>query len=369
MVNQGALDQMLHLKGAPAHLRRAGVHIEGDELFFDREVNTAKVIGKGMMQSPVRGGLSGEPQAAPSRLDVHWLREMRFDGLVAHYVEGVRTRLDDSVMRCDEMTVTLNRRVDFSADQPETEGLAIQNVLCERGVDFDYVQWIGGQELAGRAEGRAGEFELRYDTGDFQARGGGHLRVWRKDDQRRVDVEPSQSRANEPAAAESLPWQYTYVKFHDRITGNMHKKVATLYDRVSVIHAPVQQVMQVFSRDDLSRDSESSRNAIWLGCDELTLSLHPAPGKDRENIQVLAVGKLARVELEGRLFQANADTLTYDESTNLFTFRGLGNNTVSVAHQERPGAPYNETGGQMIQFNPALRSGSLQGSRGAFGSR
>jgi hypothetical protein len=369
VVNDGGIDQAMHLTGSPAHLRQGEMHIEGDELFFDREANTARVIGKGMLQAPVREGVSGERREQPSRLDVHWRREMIFDGTIATFVEAVRTRLDDSVMRCDEMEVTLNRRVDFTSQSPDTEGLAIQNVLCLRGVEVEYYQWRTPQDLSAVAEGRAAEFQLRYDTGDFVARGGGRLEVWQQSEDARVDVEPAAvAQANAPGAAEELPWQYTHVVFHDRITGNMRRKSATLYDRVWVTHAPVERAKQKFTRDDLSRDTPSAEEGVWMGCDELQISLHPWPGKDSDYVQVLGIGRLARVELEGRLFQANSDTLSYDESTKLFTLRGRGENRVSVARQEYPGAPYTEGSGQTIQFNPALRSGSLQGSGGAFGA-
>jgi hypothetical protein len=84
-------------------------------------------------------------------------------------------------------------------------------------------------------------------------------------------------------------------------------------------------------------------------------------------VQFLAVGRLARVELEGRLFQANAETLSYDESTKLFTLRGRGGHKASVSMQDRPGSPYRDFSSQVLQFNPARRSVSIQGSDGAVG--
>ncbi|MFV0446820.1 MAG: hypothetical protein ACK5Q5_24880 [Planctomycetaceae bacterium] len=370
LVNTGGIDQVLHLTGSPAKLDRAGVHLEGDELIFDREVNTAKVVGKGMMKFPVKASLSGEEQDQPSELNVYWLREMIFDGKLARFIEGVSARLDDSVMRCDEMHVTLNQRIDFSASKPDTKNIGIQTVLCQRGVEFQYIQWSEQSDPLVRAEGKAGEFELRYDTGDFEARGGGRLEVWQKNEQSRVEVDPqATAKANQPITASRLPWQYTEVIFHDKLVGNMHRKLATLYDRVWVTHAPVERALQRFTRDELSHNSESAKNSVWLGSDELTLSLHPWPGEERDYVAIQAIGRQAPVELEGRLFQATADTLTYDESTKLFTLRGLGQKPVSLAMQDRPGDKYNEWSGQQVQFNPARHSFSFQGSKGAFGSR
>lgn len=362
--NRGDVDQALHLTGAPAHLRRAGMHIEGDELFFDRVANTAKVIGKGMMQIPVRQSTTGEALETPSQLDLHWLREMVFDGHVAHFIEGVRGRMQDSVMRCDEMHVTLNQRVDFAAERRNSREVGIQHVRCQNGVEVEVYQWQE-QAISAVAKGRAAEFELQYESGDFVARGPGHLDVWQQGERGRVEVAPDAvARANQPVDSNKLPWQFTNVRFAGKLTGNLHRKNATLLDRVRVMYAPVSQPLEVFVRDQLSQETESSKGAVWLGCDELQIALHPWPDQPGDYVQVLGVGRLARVELEGRVFQANADTLSYDESTKLFTLRGLGGNKASVYTQDRPGG----ISMQMLQFNPARRSGSIQGSDGASGA-
>lgn len=367
LLNEGGVDQALHLTGTPAHLRRAGVHIEGDELFFDRAANVAKVIGKGMMQLPVKRTATGEELATPSPLDLHWLREMVFDGEVAHFLHGVRGRLQDSVMRCDEMHVTLDRRIDFSAERPNTQDVSLKHVRCQNGVEVEVYRWEQ-QEITATAKGRAAEFQLQYLTGDFEARGPGSLDVWQQDQHSRVDVAPDAvARANQPVQADKLPWQYTNVRFAGRLTGNLHQKHGTLSDRVRVTYAPVERALEVFVRDQLSQETESSKGAVWLGCDELQISLHPGEGQERDFVQFLAVGRLARVELEGRLFQANAETLSYDESTKLFTLRGRGGHKASVSMQDRPGSPYRDFSSQVLQFNPARRSVSIQGSDGAVG--
>ncbi len=367
LLNEGGVEQALHLTGTPAHLRRAGVHIEGDELFFDRAANIAKVIGKGMMQLPVHRSATGEELTTPSQLDLHWLREMVFDGETAHFLQGVRARLQDSVMRCDEMHVTLDRRIDFSTERPNTQGVALKHVRCQNGVEVEFYRWEQ-QEITATAKGRAVEFQLQYLTGDFEARGPGHLDVWQQEEQARVDVAPDAvARANQPVQADKLPWQYTNVRFAGRLTGNLHHKHGTLFDRVRVTYAPVERVLEVFVRDQLSQETESSKGAVWLGCDELQISLHPWEGQERDYVQLLAVGRVARVELEGRLFQANAETLSYDESTKLFTLRGRGGHKASVSMQDRPGSPYRDFSSQMLQFNPARRSVSIQGSDGAVG--
>lgn len=367
LLNEGDVEQTLYLTGEPAHLRREGLHIEGDELLFDRAANAARVIGKGLMQLPVNSSPTGEALSSPTQLDIRWQREMTFDGRLARFIEKVLARLEDSVMQCDEMHVTLNRRIDFTSDNPDTADVTIQTVTCLRGVELQYLQWQD-QTLLSLINGRGTQLQLRYDTGDFEVQGSGQIQGWQLGNESRVEVEPGAvARANQPVAAESLPWQYTEVRFAGKITGNMHKQTGTLHDRVRVIHAPVANVRQVFVRDDLSKGTESARNAVYLGCDELQITMHPSDGPERDYVQLLAVGKLARVELEGRLFQANADTLSYDESKKLFTLRGLGANKASVSHQERPGAPYQDVRAQTIQFNPARRAGAVQGSDGAFG--
>jgi hypothetical protein len=368
MLNAGAADQTLHLAGDPAHLWRGGVHIEGNDLIFDRASNMAKVVGKGMMQIPVQQSISGEKLDVPTQLDVHWSREMKFDGQAAKFVERVLARLETNALECDEMTVSLNRRIDFTESRPNARGLTLQNVHCKNGVGVQFYSFENDQ-IVGLTEGRAAAFQLRYDTGDFEVLGAGHFEGWQRGQGRRVEVESDDvARANQPVESEGLEWEYTKVEFAGRITGNIHKRHGTLQDRVRVMYAPVDNVRKIFVRDQLSKDTPSSKKAVWLGCDELEITMHPWEGRERDFVQLLARGERSPVELEGRLFQANADTLSYDESKKLFTLRGLGSNKASLAYQERPGAPYSPTRAQMIQFNPANRSGSVQGSDGAFGA-
>jgi hypothetical protein len=174
------------------------------------------------------------------------------------------------------------------------------------------------------------------------------------------------ARANQPAASDALPWQYTHLHFVGRLAGNFKASRGTLYDRVTVLYAPVARVRERFARDDLSKQSESAGNAVFVGCDELQISLQPWESQEGSFLQLLAVGKLAPVELEGQVFQATSDTLSYDESKNLITLRGLGTNKASLYYQERQGADYRDVPAQRIEFNPADRSVKVEGSDGAF---
>ncbi len=379
MQNKGGIDQTIYLSGNPAHLRRGDpiqgeVHIEGDELLFDRAMNVAKVVGSGMMQVPMSQSIDGSLLDSPVPLDIHWTREMVFDGQVARFIEGVRARLQDSVMSCDEMTVTLNQKIDFSSRRPGTDNLALKTINCLRGVDIQVYRWqqtlTGEQDLVGITEGRVATLEIDIETGDYFALGPGKIHDWQKGQRRRVSVAPeTMAAANQPLEPDKNQWEFTHVRFAGRLTGNFQKKRGVLHDRVRILYAPVKEVRTVFLRDELSQESESSRKAVWLGCDELQISLHSHPQRQEDFVQLLALGKTKQVEIEGHLFQASADTMSYDESKNLFTFRGLGSNLASFAYQERQGERYKESSGQVIQVNPSLGAGSIQGSNGAFGTQ
>ncbi|MEZ6056874.1 MAG: hypothetical protein R3C01_09220 [Planctomycetaceae bacterium] len=365
--NQGGNTQRLTISGDIAELQRDGVRIEGGLITFDRAANEARVTGKGTLRLPVNTSLTGTPLDKPGSLDIHWNRELVFDGLEARFVESVVTRMQESVMRCDEMVVSLQRRLDFTNIDPRQPAAAIHQIVGKNRVDLEFYNWEGS-ELTQITRAQAAEFRARHDNGAFEVRGPGRVDDWQLGRQRRVSVAPSAvAQANQPATTTTPEWAYTSLEFAGVIVGNFHKKQATLKDRVRVIYAPVDRAWRKFVRDDLTPNSEAASNAVWLGCDELELSLRPWGKGERDFVQLLAKGKTQRVELEGRLFQANADTLSYNESSELFTLRGLGTNRAHVSYQEKLGAKYKDTTAQTIQFIPSRRHLHVEESGGISG--
>ncbi|MFN0053870.1 MAG: hypothetical protein ACKV0T_16955, partial [Planctomycetales bacterium] len=114
--NYSESHQVIRVEGQPAHVRDRGLHLEGADIHFDRGENVARVEGAGVLRLPMRKGLDGKPLDKPQTLDILWTERMKFDGQTADFFAGVSTRLNGSAMDCEEMHVTLTRRISFSQD-------------------------------------------------------------------------------------------------------------------------------------------------------------------------------------------------------------------------------------------------------------
>ena len=71
-------------------------------------------------------------------------------------------------------------------------------------------------------------------------------------------------------------------------------------------------------------------------------------------------------ELEGQVFHATADEITFDEHRGRFILRGQGRDA-RLHFQEAPGAPINTTENRLIEFIPSKPSITLDGSTGLNG--
>jgi hypothetical protein len=376
LVNAGGARQVVNLFGEPAQLRQGDMRLEGQDLRFDRAGNLASVVGNGLLQVPVHSALNGTELETPMLLDVQWQEGMTFDGSQARFLKNVLLRLNDSRLYCEEMTVGLTQRIVFADDRPdsESEEVQIKQVACRDGVRLEIYEW-DQSTLTGIRKGELARFTLDYQTGEFRGQGPGVINDWARDGSRRIAIAPKAvAQANQPVDSDNLDWEHTNIRFSQTLQGNFKHKLLELNGRVRVLYAPVEHALETFSRDELSGDSPSAKHAVWLGCDTLSVTLHPwsdlpqAAGETEPRTGDYAmIGASGHCELEGQLFRAVADHLSYDQSKELFTLKGLGSHEASIYYQKQPGADPSRFPGQTIQFIPSQQRVKLEGSSGIQG--
>ncbi len=352
-----ATGQVLRLQGAPARIRFAQGEIEGNDILFDRERNNALVDGPGTIVVLVDRGLEGKVLETPERFRVSWREKMNFDGQMASFFGKTKTTLADSMMKCHRMDVTLNRRISFSKDAPDSQGLEIANIHCLDGVTVEYHEF--GEPSPGEHSVLIGirflevaEFSFDRPTGNFSARGPGKIDDWQRGDgQQRVMLgPPNMARANQAAKTSKLDWNYTWLKFAGELTGNQHDRFLVLKDRVQVIHGPVEHALQKIERDDLDEDTETARNSVWLQSGQMNLQLRAARSPQEEDwLEVVAFGD---AQLEGKVFRARADSISFDQSKEQFTLKGKGTEA-GIWFQKVPGQAVQPVFGKTIQFVPS----------------
>lgn len=353
VLNRSKDDQVMTLWGSPAHVRDRGSHIEGREIFLDRLQNQSRVNGAGLLQLPVNRSLDGQELKEAKLLDVWWSEEMTFNGLNANFYGNVRAVLNNdglrSNMRCEEMEVVLSERISFIESQSDRATgdtkAEVSRVYCKDGVEFDSYKYEESK-LSEVRRGRFAEFEINQTTGDTSGQGPGWIKVWRRGRGKRASLTPNASvKANRALKPDAAEWEYMRIDFAGTADGNLKQKFNTFKDRVQIIYGPVERSLMVIKLEDLPKD------AGWMRCQSLRITQNEAKSdEDRGYIDLLALGN---VELEGRSFNARADSISYDESKGLYTLRSQGRRKATIWRQLQVGGALSRADAQLMYFIPA----------------
>ena len=345
----------------------AGVSaLEGQQIELDRAQSTMRVGGQTQVTWPVAGDLTGRKLQKAMLMNIGCVDGLTFDGQEATFSRNVVVKMEDeSQMSCEDLIVRLDRPWSFKNEtrgkQPE-----VAVIRSPGRVTVNMIEWEKSF-LARKVDAEFGSFEVHPQEGDgaFQGSGPGTIKQWQRGSFHfRVAPEASAS-ANRPAASAELPWNYVRLDFEGKVTGNVHQRFATFDERVKAIYAPVGQAGTPFDRQQLSSETESAKRAVWVGCDQLNVSLsEPKPEAANGFITLNAKGA---VNLEAQKVQANAYQISFEEEKDVFELRGRGEQMASVYFESGP-----ERGvmpGRVIQFNPKtgthriVEAGTVTGGR------
>jgi hypothetical protein len=398
--NRGELDQDMVVLGQPAHVRDRGAHIEGGRIVFNRLRSTADVDGPGRLQLPVQktAGTDGVDAAPPAKgeasqpLDVEWHQKMHFDGKTAHFFVNVHTSMTDALsqseIRCLNMDVTLTKPFSFAEQQPKTEAdrPAIETVFCQGNVEFESQANQGDRP----AEFRRGQFmDLLFHklTGKSTASGPGQLRVWRHNENGQSGISQftnAQSNAP-PKARKASAWEFQQVTFSGQMDGDFSDLMAgrsrpgpkpapkvqttaasnpllatngawttVFHDHVEVIYGPVDQPMELVTRDELTEE------AGCLLCEFLQATQIPQTAGVPQHIEMLARDN---AQIEGKTFRGEADTITYDGSKTQYVLIGNTAGLARLWRQLKIGATPNRDSAMRIKFNPITHQVTQEGTQ------
>ncbi len=353
VLNRSKDDQVMTLWGSPAHVRDRGMHIEGREIFLDRAANQSRVNGSGLLQLPVKRSLDGKELQEPKPLDVWWTESMTFDGLNAKFFGNVRAVLNNegmrSNMRCEEMDVLLSERISFAENRGSEEldqsNSEIARVYCKDGVKFDSYKYEESK-LTEVRRGQFAEFTLNQTTGDTNGQGPGWIQVWQRGRGKRAGLTPNASvKANKALEPDAAEWEYMRIDFAGTADGNLKQKFNTFNERVKIIYGPVERPLMVIELDNLTKD------AGWMQCQNLRITQKEPPSPEETGpIELLATGN---VELEGRTFNARADSISFDEAKGLYTLRSQGRRKATIWRQTQVGGDTSRADAQLMNFIPS----------------
>jgi len=342
--------------------------IWGKEITLSRHENQVKIPGAGGLTASLpRKPENGVP-ATGSKLEIVWSEGMNFDGLAMRFWGKITASMpgeQDNISRlvCEDLTAILNQRISFVDPESRPVEPAIESLIGKHHVVLEaFERGLSGEVTAIRSASVA-SFELHQSTGQFKAQGPGQIHSWSQGDQLKF-APGEQPQANQPANPAQTRWRYAGVAFAGTMDGNWNRNEATLKDRVQIISAPVEKARIKFRREQLSENTPEAENAVWMKCHQLRIVRKLKEDQKTAFMEVYATGS---TELEGHVFHAYADELTFDEWSGQFVLRGLGRDA-TLYHQPLIGRPSNTSAAQVLKFNPSKRDFRVGGSSGLSGS-
>ncbi len=357
-----------------AFIQNGSLRIEGTDLLVDTAVNFSRVLGAGSLQFPVDADMEGNKLDQMQMMEVFWSEQMRFKGQQIHFVGKVRAVIQDSVINCEQLWVTLDQPVSFQNPDQQIKP-QIKEIVCSDGVKLEMNQFENGKLVAVRLIDVA-TFTINHITGDMQAQGPGEMNFW----QRRTGKAPlglpeatfkkKEKQVLQKNEQPTTGWDYTKVTFAGQMKGNIDQKQklghAAFHDRVNVLHGPVSGPLIQFTRDD--RPPESA----WMVCGLLEIqafSIDPANNPKAKSSLAIEFKASKNAEIEGDQFRARSNIITFDQARNLFIMRGEENRHVTLWRYENRQSPRHQLDVMMVTISPDGKVVKLDRILGASGSQ
>ena len=319
ILNNAVDDQVIHILGQPAQILDPRMKLTGEEIFFDRPRNLAWTHGSGELRLPAERDFDGKKLDKPTELTVNWHEQMAFDGKVATFIGRVHASMFESVMRCQQMEVTMLKPIIFEQGMNQAEHPEIATVTCQFDVEFNsHVIEEGALKEVRRA--KFARFHLDHRTGKVVADNGpGTVSLWRRGRGKRAGLAPlAAAGANRAMDTQGTEWEYSRIKFARDMSGSVKDRTTTFRGQIEVIYGPVDEPLVKIDLDKLPKDG----GAMFCDCLEF---VQRSDDDGTKHVELLAK---ENARLEGRSFFAQADEISYDESKGLYMLRSSGDESI-----------------------------------------
>ncbi len=311
--------QIVHVIGSPAQILDPKMKLTGDEITLDRSRNIAWTDGTSELRLPAERDFDGKLLKEPAELTINSHEQMSFDGRVATFTGRVHASMFDSVMRCQQMEVTMVKPIVFDEGMAQAERPEIATVTCQFDVEFNsHVMEDGTLKEVRRA--KFARFHLDHRTGNvFADNGPGTVSLWRRGRGKRAGLAPlAAAGANRAMDTQGTEWEYSRIKFARDMSGSVKNRTTTFRGQIEVIYGPVGEPLVKIDLDKLPKDGGA------MFCDWLEF-VQRTDSEGTKHVELLAK---ENARLEGRSFFAQADEISFDESKGLYMLRSSGDESI-----------------------------------------
>jgi len=330
-----------HQDGKPAVVSGRGIQLFGGQFHVSRREQRIWSDGAGRMTLPLDRDFQGRKLAVPEYFDVEWHGgvQAQHDQLTFHRAVKIIGR--HSRLTTAKLTVGLTAPLDFF-DLENNKNLSAKTLACSGGVQvFNRTSEQGTLKSIENFEGRT--LTINQQTGELYAQGPGTAKsVFIGSSSWKLPGQENAANQNSDAGLSFLR-----VDFLSHVSGNIHRKDATFHKIDRAIFGPVNSW-----EEELEPKSPTTMRTsdILLRCDQLTVA-QLSQGQGNDSGEIMATGN---AEVQGRMFHASADKITYTTAKKLLTLRGNGRNDVQLIHQKQIGGSRETIAAGTIEYWPEI---------------
>ena len=289
-----------------------------------------------------------------NKLMVEWNREMKCDGLVLQFIgvpdingNRVRALYQTQSLWCNEMQMTLNRRVMFFDDQDPVEPKAVR-ILCVHDVVIRNRQLDAHGKQKSMDEARVAKLQYEVERGYFRAEGPGELSSVFLGSGQGFDKLPSAP--NNRNDGETL--NFLAVWFQDEMEGTFlgtNKKVEIRGRKVDMVYCPAASWNDKIGIENLAA---ARQRGYTLECKRLLIEELPNPVDSSQSSMELTASNSAIIEGSGIFGKAQA--ITYNQAKNLVDMSGNVTIQTTTTNGQQP-----KQSAEEIRYNIETRSVEL----------
>jgi hypothetical protein len=332
-----------------ARLILGDIVLVGPKVTIDQFKNTVLVEGRGAMQAPSKTTLDGDTPAKPgTKITVHWNDWMFFNGMDADFHGRVQAHQDEAYLLCENMLVTLDRKIPFREGQAQAKGAAVERLTCSKRVAVADVKKDLGGQLVRRDLLESTELIVDNKSGPVIAKGPGRVEIYQLGT---MELDPTKKSDTNKKQMYLTRMLYTGNLWSQKYPDKSRK--VTLRDNVEVFHVPTDDPNVKLNPDKLPR------NGLYMRCQVLLVRSTPvANGKSTQYLEATNGATFRTDEFTG-----GAETIKYDQADEQIIFLGKVGNLAWIARPRGPGLPQEEMRGEEITYNRRTGQFKVKGGR------
>ncbi|MBA2114792.1 hypothetical protein HOV93_19590 [Planctomycetes bacterium FF15] len=342
LLNAADSNAEIHVTGEPATVSGRGLVMRSGRLRVNQLQGRIWTEGAGTLEFPLDRDFQGRKLAVPEFFNVQWQGSLEAQHDQITFDRAVKIQGRQSELNTARMTITLNRPISFT-DTGQNKSLSAKRVECSGGVQlYNRNVELGVVKSVDQFEGKT--LAINQETGDIQAQGPGTAKtVMMGSPNAQI---PGQPAPLKPADEKQLT--FLRVDFVSHVSGNVHRKEVTFHKVDRAYYGPVKSW-----EDEIDLQNPVAMNAtdVTLRCDQLTVVQHDKQS-GLSGGEILAMGNS---EVQGKMFSAWADRISYSTEKHLLTMTGNGRNAAQLIHQQRIGGSRQTLKAGKIQYWPETR--------------